>query len=143
MAGQRKKRQPEYNSWRGMIDRCRLPSSRYYHIYGGRGVKVCERWANSFHAFLEDMGQKPGPEYSLDRIDTNGNYEKANCRWATPAEQAENRRPTRSKIGLFGVYFTRWNNWQSRITRNKQTVIIGTFDNLLDAAAARKSAELN
>ncbi len=138
----RKARTPEYNSWRGMIDRCRLPSSRYFHIYGGRGISVCDRWLHSFSNFLEDMGQKPGPDYSLDRIDTDGNYCKENCRWATHGIQAENRRATRSRIGLMGVYFTRHNNWQARITSNKKTEILGSFSTLLDACAARKSAEI-
>ncbi len=82
---------PEYQSWNCMIQRCTNPKRTYYHYYGGRGITVCDRW-KVFTNFLEDMGARPVGT-SLDRIDPNKGYYKENCRWATPTEQASNRRP--------------------------------------------------
>lgn len=80
----------EHNSWRAMHARCGNPRDVNFRFYGARGIQVCGRWA-SFAAFLQDMGNRP--EHStLDRIDTNGNYEAANCRWASAKDQAINRR---------------------------------------------------
>ena len=81
---------PEYHSWKHMRQRCYNPRNKKYAIYGGRGIKICARW-NDFENFFEDMGRKPSPEYSLDRINNNGNYEPKNCRWATPKQQVRNR----------------------------------------------------
>jgi len=85
---------PEYNAWSSMKSRCNSPTAPQYKNYGARGITVCARWANSFEAFLDDMGEKPDLGYSLERIDNNGNYEPSNCKWATPHEQSRNRRTT-------------------------------------------------
>lgn len=81
-----------YDVWVHMIQRCTNPNHKSYAYYGGRGIKVCDRWRRSFKAFVEDMGQRPSDELSIDRIDCNGNYEPGNCRWATSEQQSLNRR---------------------------------------------------
>jgi len=82
-------RSGEYSSWARMRDRCSNPKTERYPHYGGRGIKVCERWLD-FELFLSDMGNKPTPKHSIDRIDNDGNYEPSNCRWATALEQQSN-----------------------------------------------------
>lgn len=83
-----------YAQWNTMLARCYRRSHVSYEQYGGRGIAVCDRWRGSFEAWLEDMGLPPGPGMEIDRIDTNGNYEPGNCRWATAAQNTRNRRVT-------------------------------------------------
>jgi len=82
---------PLRDTWYGMIDRCYNKNNRAYKRYGGRGIKVCDRWLNDFHKFIEDMPQKPLGEYSIDRENNDGDYTPDNCRWATRAEQQNNK----------------------------------------------------
>ena len=85
---------PTYRSWGSMKSRCMNPRAHGYKYYGGRGIKVCERWLHSFKNFLADMGERPDG-LTLDRYpDNDGNYEPGNCRWATWKQQAANRRNT-------------------------------------------------
>jgi len=84
----------EHHTWQNMIYRCHTESCPGFFRYGGKGIAVCQRWRDSFEAFLEDMGPRPHGSYSVDRIDGNGNYEPGNCRWATKQEQAINRKST-------------------------------------------------
>lgn len=94
-AGKRKRPSKEYVTWGHLRDRCNNPLSRRYSQYGGRGIKVCKRW-DSFEKFLKDMGRAPGPEYSIDRIDPNKNYDPKNCRWADRWTQDRNKTTTHS-----------------------------------------------
>lgn len=84
----------EYRTWSSMKNRCSNKNSASYPTYGGRGIKVCDEWKSSFRTFLSDMGKRPDGDYSLDRIDVNGNYEPANCRWADRETQSRNKRCT-------------------------------------------------
>lgn len=85
----------EYVSWRSMIERTSNPNNNRYHKYGGVGIKVCERWLESFQNFLDDLGTKPSPIHTVDRIENSKGYYKENCRWATPKEQSRNRSTTK------------------------------------------------
>jgi hypothetical protein len=105
---------PEYRAWAAMKSRCYHEDDISYPNYGGRGIKVCDQWINSFEAFLSDMGVRPTENHSLDRYpDLDGNYCPGNCRWATPREQSQNRKST--------VF----------ITHNGQTCCITEWERLL------------
>lgn len=96
LATHRKTRTAEYVAWVGIKGRCLNTENKNYSNYGGRGIGIDDRWAESFENFLDDMGNKPTPSHSIDRIDNDGNYSLENCRWATKKVQARNRRITRT-----------------------------------------------
>lgn len=89
-----KKWSPEYTVWHGMLQRCLNQKNPSYPRYGGRGITVCSAWRASFESFLADMGERPAGT-SINRIDNDGPYSKANCEWATETEQQRNRRSNR------------------------------------------------
>lgn len=84
--------------WLSMKKRCLSPTDKGYECYGGRGIRVCQRWADSFEDFITDMGPRPSNKHSIDRINNDGDYEPSNCRWATKIQQGRN---TRSNINIF------------------------------------------
>jgi hypothetical protein len=86
------KRTGERTAWMAMKARCLNPNASRYECYGGRGITICDRWLNSYEAFLADMGRRPTGEHSLDRVNNDGHYEPGNCRWATRSEQQRNKR---------------------------------------------------
>lgn len=134
---------PEFNAWIGIKTRCFNKNSKAYDRYGGRGIKVCDRWKESFENFFLDMGERPSPKHSIDRIDVNGNYEPENCRWADDTQQCRNQRISKSnKTGVRGAYLCkRTNRFVVSITVNKKVKYLGKYDTIEEAAKARADAE--
>lgn len=111
----------EYTAWKSMRSRCLNKKTKYYSLYGGRGIKVCDRWLHSFQNFFDDMGEKPSSKHSLDRWpNNNGHYEPGNCRWATSIEQSLNRRNNRF-VTAFGETKT-VSQWSRELGINDQTI---------------------
>lgn len=103
--GGKKKHPAEYNIWAHMKQRCFNPKKNGYEHYGGRGITVCAEWCESFISFFEDVGLRPGPGHSIDRIDNDGNYEPSNVKWATHTEQMSHTRRT-IHVDLDGEIFS-------------------------------------
>lgn len=134
----------EYSSWSGMISRCKNKNSTSYEKYGGSGIQVCERWLKSFSNFYEDMGERPGLQYSIDRIDGSKGYYKENCRWADYHTQSVNTKiQSRNKTGFKGVFLRPdTGKYSVKITHYGKIIYIGTsYDTLEEAISARLMAE--
>jgi hypothetical protein len=146
---------PLATTYHMMKRRCLQPNSRSWRNYGGRGIAICDRWINDFAAFVEDVGPRPGPGYTLDRMDNDGNYQPGNVRWATASEQRLNQRlsenpnrqtkQARNVSGCVGVSLTRSRNrskpWQAHIYINGRTKNLGSFATIEEAAEQRINAE--
>ena len=110
-----------YSIWRGMIKRCHLPGSTSYRLYGAAGVSVCERWRESFEAFIADVGERPSSSHSIDRYpNCTGNYEPGNVRWATAKEQNNNK--TDNRLIEFNGETMTMSQWAERIGISAKTL---------------------
>lgn len=128
----------EYYIWAGMKQRCTNPNDKKFNLYGGRGIKVCKQW-QSFEGFIEGMGSRPGPKYSIDRRDSEGDYTPDNCRWTLIDVQNHNRRPY-NKLNQRNIRLTSANTFQVIIARQGK-VLYKTFKTLEAAISGRQKLE--
>lgn len=134
---------PLFHTWCDMKSRCTRKSYKNFHRWGGRGIRVCNRWTEpkgkGFWNFVADMGDKPTPRHTLDRIDNDGDYEPHNCRWATWHEQQANNSRNR---GILGVSYSKSKNlWRAHLTVNGVQVLDVCSKNKDKVILARKLAE--
>ncbi len=134
---------PEYEVWTGMKKRCYNKNTGQYADYGGRGIIVCDKWRESFLAFLADVGARPSPKHSIDRINNDGNYEPENVHWATDSEQASNKRTPRhyfikkpkTTTGYRGVYPYK-THWVAKLSFKEKLLHLGSYATPEEAAKA-------
>lgn len=112
---------PEYKVWSSILERCRNKKHKRYSSYGGRGIDMCQEWADSFISFLQAMGHRPSDKHSIDRIDNDRGYEPGNCRWATSSEQNRNRR--RCMFLTLNGQTKHVNEWCETVGINKSTLL--------------------
>lgn len=139
---------PEYSTYNQILKRCYTETFRQYHDYGGRGIKVCERWlepkGRGFLNFLEDMGKRPSKEFSIDRIDVNGNYEPTNCKWEVRNVQSFNRRAVKdSSTEVIGVTkHPKSGKFHARLQYKGKEIWLGSYFTLGAAREAVIKAEI-
>ena len=130
----------EYNIWRSMKKRCHLISDPHYKQYGNKGITVCNKWRNSFSAFIEDMGSAPA-NYTIDRIDNTKGYYKENCRWASRVTQNQNRKNFSSNTSGYKGVCAHKEKWRAYISVEGKQISLGRFNTKEEAYQARLKAE--
>lgn len=131
------RKSPTYITWDGMKQRCLNPNNKKYLLYGGRGITICDDW-NIFDLFLRDMGERPLGK-TIDRIDSDGNYEPGNCRWATPSEQNYNKKP---KLISFNGRSLTLGEWAESLNLSKSAICRRLKQGwTLDEALTKKKGE--
>ena len=130
---------PLYNTWRSMKNRCHNPANPSYKWYGAKGVVVCDEWKNDFWMFVHHMGEKPSPQHSLDRVDSDYIYCPENCRWATLAEQNNNTTKVANATGI--TWIERLNKWKAQIKINNKNKHLGVFETQEEASQAYQQAK--
>lgn len=138
-----KRFKPIYKVWLHMKDRCYNPNNNQYKNYGERGIEVCKEWLDSFENFYKDMGDKP-EGLSIDRVDVNGHYCKANCRWADDFTQAYNQRKRSDNTsGKSGVSYDKIHGkWIARISYKGKRISLGRYKTKQEAIEVREKAEI-
>ncbi len=133
----------EYTAWRGMRRRCFLEKDPEYFRYGGAGITVCDRWLDSFENFFSDMGERP-EGFSLDRINSSGDYEPDNCRWADNTTQSYNQKLSkRNTSGVAGVrYNEKINKWRVRICKKNKLLFNKHYEDYDEAVKVRQQLEI-
>jgi len=128
----------EHSAWKNMHTRCYNPVNHSYPNYGGRGISMCDRWLK-FENFYSDMGDRPNENYTVERMNNDGNYEPANCKWATRQEQSINQRMQKNNTsGFRGVHYRKVNSkWGAQIKYKRKNYQLGYFNTPKEAAEVR------